>query len=67
MIELFSHSFYTNTGKYYEQSAILPVSVHLDVLRIAVVVRIAVSGNRKNPRFLRFLGQVGTRLNIIGI
>ena len=40
----------------------LPISVNLDVLRIAVVVRIPVSGNRKNLRFLRFLGQVGTRL-----
>ena len=33
-------------------------SVNLAVLRIAIVVRIPVSGNRKNPRFLRFLGQV---------
>ena len=37
------------------------MSVNLAVLRIAIVVRIPVSGNRKNPRFLRFLGQVGTR------
>ena len=62
MIKLFSRSFYTVTGKYHEQSAILPMSVNLAVLRIAVVVRIPVSGNRKNPGFLRFLGQVGTRL-----
>ena len=62
MIKLFSHSFYTITGKYHEQSAILLISVNLAVLRIAIVVRIPASGNRKNPRFLRFLGQVGTRL-----
>ena len=62
MIKLFSHNFYTSTGKYREQPAILPMSVNLVVLRIAIVVRIPVSGNLKNPRFLRFLGQVGTRL-----
>ena len=44
------------------QSAIFTMSVNLAVLRIATVVRIPVSGNCKNPRFLRFLGQVGTRL-----
>ena len=69
MIKLFSHCLYTITGKYQEQSAILPMSVNLAVLRIAIVVRIPVSGNRKTPRFLRFLGQVGTRLyksNVIG-
>ena len=43
-------------------SAIFTMSVNLAVLRIAIVARIPVSGNRKNPRFLRFLGQVGTRL-----
>ena len=63
MVKLFSHSFYTITGKYHEQSAILLMSVNLTVIRITIVVRIPVSGNRKNPRFLRFLGQVGTRLN----
>ena len=45
-----------------QMSAIFTMSVNLAVLRIAIVVRIPVSGNRKNPRFLRFLGQVGTRL-----
>ena len=49
LIKLFSHSFYTITGKYHEQSAILPMSVNLAVLRIATVVRIPESGNRKNP------------------
>ena len=43
--------------------AIFTMSVNLAVLRIAIVVRIPVSENRKNPRFLRFLGQVGTRLD----
>ena len=62
MIKLFSNSFYTTTDKYHEQSAILPMSVNLAVLRIAVVVRIPVSENRKTPRFFRFLGQVGPRL-----
>ena len=45
-----------------QTSAIFTMSVNLAFLRIAIVVRIPVSGNRKNPRFLRFLGQVGTRL-----
>ena len=44
MIKLFSHSFYTITGKYHEKSAILPVGVNLAVLRIAIAVRIPVSG-----------------------
>ena len=44
-----------------QTSAIFTMSVNLAVLRIAIVVRIPVSGNHKNPRFLRFLGQVGTR------
>ena len=61
MVKLLSHSFYTITGKYHEQSAILPINVNLAVLRIAIVVRIPVSENPKNPQFLRFLGQVGTR------
>ena len=59
MIKLFSHSFYTITGKYHEQPAILLMTVNLAVLRIAIVARIPVSGNRKN----QFLGQVGSRLN----
>ena len=58
MVKLFSHSFYAITGEY--QWAILRMSVNLAVLRIATVVRIPVLGNRKNPRFLRFLGRVGT-------
>ena len=62
MIKLFSPNFYTITGIYHEQSEILPISVNLAVLRIAVVVRILVSGNRKNARFLIFLGQVEARL-----
>ena len=62
MIKLFSHGFYTITGKCHKQWAILLMSVNLDVLRIAIVATIPVSGNRKNPRFLRFLGQVETRL-----
>ena len=45
------------TGRYHEQSAILLMSVNLAVLKIAIVVRIPVLGG-----FLRFLGQVGTRL-----
>ena len=40
-----------------QTSAIFTMSVNLAVLRIAIVVRIPVSGNRKNR------GQVGTRLN----
>ena len=56
------HGFYTITGKYQEQSAILPVSVNMTVLRIVMIVRIPESGNRKSPRFLRFLAQVGTKL-----
>ena len=38
-----------------QTSAIFTMSVNLAVLRIAIVVRIPVSGNRKNPRLLRFL------------
>ena len=45
-----------------QTSATFTISVNLAVLRIAIVVRIPVSGNRKNPRFSLFLGQVGTRL-----
>ena len=45
-----------------QTSAIFTISVNLAVLRIAIVVRIPVSGNRKNPRFSLFLIQVGTRL-----
>ena len=45
-----------------QTSAIFTMSVNQTVLRIAIVVRIPVSGNGKNPRFLRSLGQVGTRL-----
>ena len=56
IIKLFSHSFYTITGKYHEQSAILPMSVNLAVLRIAIVVRIPVSGNRKILTILRTSG-----------
>ena len=67
MVKLFSHSFYTITGKYHEQSAILPMSVNLAVLRIAIVVTIPVSGNRENSRFLRFFGRVGTRLKEPGL
>ena len=51
MLKLFSHRNII-TSKYHEQSAILPMSVNLAVMRIAIVVRIPVSGNRKNPRFL---------------
>ena len=65
MIKRFSHSYYTITSKYHEQSAILPISVNLAVLRIAVVVRISKSGNRKNPRFLRFLKHEGSRLKLL--
>ena len=63
MMKPFSHSFYTIAGKYNEQSEILPMSVNQAVLRMAIVVRIPISGNRKNSQFLQFLGQVGTRLN----
>ena len=60
MMKLFSHSFYTITGKYNEQSvAILPMSVKLVVLRIIMVVRIPVSEIVR----IRFLRQVRTRLN----
>ena len=51
-----------------QTSATFTMSVNLAVLKIAIVVRIPVSGNRKNPRFLRFLGQVGTsclRVNLV--
>ena len=48
-----------------QTSAIFKMSVNLAVLRIAIVVRIPVSRNRKNPRFLRFLRQVGTRLKAL--
>ena len=48
-----------------QTSAIFTMSMNLAVLRIAIVVSIPVSGNRKNPRFLRFLGQVGTRLKTV--
>ena len=45
MIKLFSHSFvYAITGNCHEHSAILPISVNLALLRIAIVVRIPVSG-----------------------
>ena len=44
-----------------QTSAIFTMSGNLAVLRIAIVARIPVSGNRKNPRFLRFLGQMGTK------
>ena len=42
-----------------QASAIFTMSVNLAVLKIAIIVRIPVSGNSKNPRFL---GQVRTRL-----
>ena len=62
LLERFTcHGFYTITGKYQEQSAILPISVNMAILRIVMIVRIPESGNRNDPRFLRFLGQVGTR------
>ena len=47
---------------HQEQSVILLVSVNMAVLRIVIIIRIAESGNRRNPRFILFLGQVGTRL-----
>ena len=47
-----------------QTSAIFTMNVNLAVLRIVIVVRIPVSGNLKNFRFLRFLGQVGTRLYV---
>ena len=48
-------------SKTSQTSAIFTMSVNLPVLRIAIVVRIPVSANRKNPRLLRFLGQVGSK------
>ena len=63
MIKLFSHSFYTITGKDHKESANRPMSLNLAVLKIAIVVSIPVSGNRKNQRFLQFLGQMGTMLD----
>ena len=63
LLERFAfHGFYTIASKYQEQFAILPISVNMTVLRIVMIVRISESRNRKNPRFLRFSGQVGTRL-----
>ena len=50
-------------SKTSQTLAIFTMSVNLPVLRIAIVVyvRIPVSANRKNPRLLRFLGQVGSK------
>ena len=42
-------------------SAIFLISVNIAVLRIVIIVRIPLSRNCKNPRFL---GQVGTRLHL---
>ena len=64
MIKLFSHSFYTSTGKYREQSAILPRSVNLAVLRIAMVVRIPVLRNRILTIFMTSGNQAS---NCIGV
>ena len=49
LLESFTcHGFYTITGKYQEQSVILPVSVNMAFLRTVIIVRIPESGNR-NP------------------
>ena len=52
LLEITCHGFYTITGKYQEQSVILPTSVNMAILRIVIIVRIPESGNRKNRRFL---------------
>ena len=64
MIELFSHSFFIITGKYHVQSAILPMSVYLAVLRIAIVVRIPVSGNPKTTENVTRLNWRATLYNL---
>ena len=51
------HGFYTINGKYQEQSAILPISMNMALLRIVIIVRIPESGNRKNFMILRTSGK----------
>ena len=46
--KLFSHGFYTITNEYHKQSAILPVSVNLAILRITIIIRIPELRNCKN-------------------
>ena len=54
LLERFTcHGFYPIAGKHMEQSAILPVSVNMAVLRIVMIVRIPESGNRKNLTIFR--------------
>ena len=60
MPKLFSHR--NITGKYHGQLATLPMSMNPGCPENPIVVRIPVSRNRKYPRFLRFLVQVGTML-----
>ena len=43
------HFYFEGTVPDIQTSAIFTMSVNLAVLRIAIVVRIPVSGNRKNP------------------
>ena len=57
LLERFTcHGSYAITGKYQEQSAILPVSVNMAVLRIVIIVRITESGNRKRVK-MAIIGQ----------
>ena len=50
-----NHFYFEGMPQTSQTSAIFTMSVNLAVLRIAIVVRIPVSGNRKNPRLLPFL------------
>ena len=67
MIKLSNHSFFNITGKYHGQSAILPMSVNLAVLRTAIVVRIPVSGNRKNHDLIDIDDHITPCLHDIGL
>ena len=59
LLERFTcHGFHTITGKCHEQSAILPVSVNMAVLRIVMIIRISESCIQceiETSRQLRFL------------
>ena len=56
------HGFYTITGKYQEQSAILQVSVNMAVLRIVIIVRFPELGNTPINTFKKRIPRVPRNL-----
>ena len=55
------------TGKYQEQSAILPISLNMAVLRIVIIVRIPESGNCKKSPILRTSGNQALKEQLLSI